>query len=208
MEARAEGAAGRGVKELALAANRMPAYLESVPHTNTGLDICLRSITNLPVGVVLAFPVWRGMELSDHFIHAGLKSSKRKRLFKKGAWSRVPTHGLVVSEACPSGIHGHLAAISTPMKCRGHEAGRFADDSACDLGQYVDQPLLIGLIDMKHVDEDNHGIPIRALKRSFLEGFGHPQRNNKGARVPRSRTVRRRLSLQYRQTRRCATSCF
>jgi hypothetical protein len=38
------------------------------------------------------------MELADHFIHAGLRSSERQGLFEKWAWSRVLAHGLIVSE--------------------------------------------------------------------------------------------------------------
>ncbi len=51
------------------------------------------------------------------------------------------------------------------MKGRRNEPRRFADDLARDLGQYIDQSLLVGRIDLKDIDEDNHGVPTWTKKQ-------------------------------------------
>lgn len=54
------------------------------------------------------------------------------------------------------------------MKGRRNEPWRSADDLARDLGQYIDQSLLIGRIDLEDIDEDNHGVPTWTRKRDHM----------------------------------------
>jgi len=81
-------------------------------------------------------------------------------------------HGLIVSEAGPFSVHGDLAAVGAAMKGRRNEPGRFADDLAGDLGQYIDQSLLIGRIDLEDIDEDNHGVAAWAKSESIIREVG------------------------------------
>src|SRR5258706_142090 len=95
-------------------------------------------------------------EFLNHFVHAGIKPGDRKRRFEKWARSRVLAHGLVIVEAAPAGVHSDFGTVRAAVKQGRDETRRLADDLFSNMGQYIDQSLLIAGTDLDNVGSDDH----------------------------------------------------
>ena len=104
-------------------------------------------------GMLLIICRWK-KDLDD-LIHARVEGSEGESFLQVGPRPRITAHGLIVFERLPLSVHGNFSAVDAAMETGGDESGGVADGVGSGSREEFDEPLLVGGVNGKNVDEGN-----------------------------------------------------